>query len=1821
MCTILFAAQLTTHQLPLDCHQSQTDTQLLSNNQKEIAYHISHSPDEQVSHESQEVEYHIPTETDTNPTQTSVQQHLISAHQISGDQPAQWCPVKTDHTSVDTADVICKASWSASHKPEVVLDKQEVIKTIKHQIFTDTAEKSTPQLAQAQHPIMTKSPKTEYRSLSSFQLTQENANKPLHNTQTSSVEFERQVMIKAQETPEQLQAQTQLRSQQVSTEKKISLQEANLLQIQHQTAHELLNGGAHEVQKIEGESQGYISTESQHAMVQILANTQISVETPEDIQTVLHAQDKQNFAADCLLQTPNESQLNAPTGSLEVLDYETKNPQKISAAELQEGRFQVAMTAQQTLNVFGQAIFQIPMETQQASPDDMMDQTHSETIETIHQYQNIQTASADKVTVADTEQESPLVLKESKNSVILHKSQQLSGLLVEKITATEARNTPQAKIQEFSFKSQQEEETLLQFPSDTQLLQISNFEPLVKLNEAKEVTHQILSEAEVQEHVSTQPQLVMRQTSADTQASIETLERMQSLSYPEQIFTDDASDECELNTQTDLSENEIKNVQDELQEETKWKVAVTAQQTPINRTTFPNLGEVQGTTDETDPVETIEMSHQYPNTQETLSNKPTMIESKQEAEKAIQIPNEGSNRVFLTETQKVSHILVEEMTSSEAREMVQEGQYSLSGVKSQTQLLEVPTVPVKVTKSTPDKIVEETAQEAKALTCQNYNISAEMIPKVDAKQIPAETKSIESTVTRMPNVDEKLMYQMTMQTSIDTQQSSTGSDKRSRELPAELQAQRSNRIQMLHQNPVETQLSSDEVQNIQHCQSLVEETELIPVPCKNPHTQGISVEAKEIMEGTGQLYQHPMSTTIEKSVENYKANSKEQTLNISQGQLEMAQMTSKTINYSLPAETIHQYLGIQEGKQSVSDSKQSFVDDASDESELNTLNNSPDNKIRNAQEVLNELQEETKWKVAVTAQQTPIMFDLETFPTVGKAHETVDQAQNVLIETTQIVYEDTAKKDWDTSPNMQEPHCEDQQDTQCYTTAYSRQLSNNSPKQMNHTADVSTATHHIQCSPPIKHQQALLAPNGEDHQQPMTEPDKVTHQFLNEDREVVMTETHCITFTDAMMSYDITHQSSTLPTTTQQISHDQLPQSQLDPEHVSQWSPPVTQQLPDSPMQEGRTEQTLCDIDQSVQTDGPHHTEVDMVYNKAVKFEKVIEQQFSKTAPKLNEPQSVIMHEVFMSSVPTPVTHRIPHEVCHISIESKPMIQQTIMETYQTPIEPDMTFSETRVLSDKVVEQMDQPGGNEEPSTSNAQTTDNVQESLCEKHERVDNKIINQFPLTIHSTPDEVYNAEHQPMSGLDEYEPLKKMSQRPLQQVLFEMPQQIHAKDEGNGSVDQLSMLETKPKISASSQQVLFESPTATDQNLQMLNSIDSAQLKFNVQDQTQKNEPQCIAAKNAKKHQHSFETECTSIEIASPISTTPQISSEVLHSVSVHQGESADDQQIQMLTTEEQEILLNDGTEEVSEAQNKPREANKCCFTFKNDQKIPPFSVEVQELTIEGDNICCQQMAETRPEAQLETQQMAAEKKLQETGLSVLHEISIDYKQKTVETRKSFYKIPTPGELHNIEHLFSIEAKQPLPDNEQFKPQQALFRAQKVTRQVPDKPTQLQPQPNLLPTSRNTVALVETPKVVKTIKMPVNNSIILPVEALQNSVDKIPKANVGPMLVEYDEDVMIVDFTSDQVTTGNFNIITINPHDHLWHHYQLLNTNENITANGEEISTCTVHCCSFHILVKIEKIAQKKKFSPMLINEPLHQCDLQGTRNAINELLLKYM
>ena len=381
------------------------------------------------------------------------------------------------------------------------------------------------------------------------------------------------------------------------------------------------------------------------------------------------------------------------------------------------------------------------------------------------------------------------------------------------------------------------------------------------------------------------------------------------------------------------------------------------------------------------------------------------------------------------------------------------------------------------------------------------------------------------------------------------------------------------------------------------------------------------------------------------------------------------------------------------------------------------------------------------------------------------------------------------------------------------------------------------------------------------------------------------------------------------------------------------------------------------------------------------------------------------------------------------------------------------------------------------------------------------------------------------------------------------------------------------------------------------------------------------------------------------------PQTMLEGIHSQSLDVQQNIPTDGHQVLTSETQEVSLLQAPDEAKEVADKelqvakqvedqpPVNANKSftklCKTFTKSQKVPPFSVELQQLSIQGDSISCQPLANTQPmlnKAPFEIQELGATNRTcllsLEAQQSIIHEISIDYKHKKVETRKSFYQIQSSDKSHELKHLFSIEAKQDL--SEQCESEEVSLKTQEITYQAPDEPQQSRQlqQPNLPHVPDDKEHLVETHRVITTAQTLMQTQHkILPDQAqiMQEVKEQSPETDnqISPLPVEYDEDMIVIDFTnSDQATKDNINEVTVAPSksDHLFHHYQLC-TSENLTTTGEEISSCTFRHCSYYILVTIEKISQRRAFNAASLKMPHHQCDLQNTRKAIEELLLKYL
>ena len=1162
-------------------------------------------------------------------------------------------------------------------------------------------------------------------------------------------------------------------------------------------------------------------------------------------------------------------------------------------------------------------------------------------------------------------------------------------------------------------------------------------------------------------------------------------------------------------------------------------------------------------------MENKETLHQYPKTEEVSTE-------------ISQIPNEGRNTALLFETQKLSHLLVEDITPTETGQMPQ----------AKVQQILQNSQQVSTEKETP-------LQTSLGAQVPNQNAREPLVKLDEAKEV---THEIQHIVTE----DEEQDYTLTeprhvMQQTLTDTQVSVGAQQNTEPilyLPQVKQSSTVDPLKIPNESQLNTQISSqrildNELKTIQDVSNQLEEESKYQVTVIDQQTPSVSDQA---------AFQTPGEASDDDD------EIMDQTQHV----------PMKTI------ETVHQYPNTEKtstDKPTVVDTKQEISQVPNDDINMVLL--------LETQKVSHILVED------ITPTETRLIPQAEDQHSLTGPQRTLQEtdARSGDIHNTE------------TTQQLLNKDSDEFQITHCILNENVNQPIKIPPQTLQEvTQHLSLDTEH--CEQTVVELQPRL------HNQHMVE---VSHQFIDDNDTVVMMETHhCIKSIDApVMSHDAsaTHQRGILQAT-QQTSHDQvLHQTQLDCEHISHQCSSETQQTPDSsPTQPvvhsspHNTEQTSAVTDQPVQIDEHPCVEVEMSHTSN-EFGKVSNQQSLKTTQELNKPQSATIHEVLINTTATSVHHvaqHPPNEACRVSIESEQMSQEaSVVETYHTLNEPQMKFSKTQESSDKVAKQII----HQLVESDNAHITTNIQGS---SHNGVKD---DQRSLTIHSTLDRVYTTVCQlpPMSVL---EPQKTSQQQHLQSISLEKSEQLQTEaslDEANEHIDQPVTLETQQEISPSSQQALFESTKGTYHNLletqPTLNLIEPSQLLIDVQEQTQQIQSQQISyqlPEGAEEYQKPFETECTSIKtpemlIQIPVGgTTPQSPPETMcsHSDDNRQEVSSDSHQ-EIISTEPQEVPLlriNDDTKEVTDVPTKTKGVEHC-FTFNNNQtpnKVPPFSVEIHKLSIEDDCISYQPLPKTQPvlkEAHLETCSLLMEQR------SVLHEISIDYREKMVETRKTFYRTSTLDDPHTFEHLFSIEAKQPLP--EQLQPQQISPKTKEITHRVLDEPRStlaesghlekeqilVEPQPNpLVSNNKEVVRTVEISAEDKTQQIPIDTV------TTQKLVERSPEAkkHINPVVVEYDEDVMIIEFTNgDQVTKHNFVIV---PSYHVSHHYHLY-ADEYITPIGKEISTCTIRCCSYHILVKIEKVSQKKKPYAVPVSTPWHQNDLQSTRKAIDELLLKYL
>ena len=1850
----------TTHRYPVKTDHTSADTIYKTN------WYISHQQPQSV--DPTEIKHQITANADNQVTPRlpeAQQQVLTEVHET------EYCSSSGFQQIQDNV-----------HQPlhETQLPSHEAVE-IKQQVMIKSQEMSEQPHTQIQHTLL----KSQQAYPEILQVPHEGKNTVcLHKTQTvSHLLVEDTTPAEIGEIPQAEVEQVSLKSQQISTEMETPVQpslEAQLLQVPNQNAHKLpakldeAKEVTHEIQHnvTEGEEeQEYTLTERQHVMQQI-----------DDTQVSVGAQVKHNITVNTI-QTPSKSQINTQLGSQKIVEEESEHhvavitqqtpivsdqatfqtPGEVSNDELMEQTQHIPMETRETVCQYPNTektstdeprVAQDPteisnmlsdsrntillLETQKVSHLLVEDIIQTKTreipqaeVQQISQSQQASTplqpsleaqllrlpnqiateplVKSDGVkeatreiqhVVTEGEEEQEYTLTESRHviqltsagtpvSVEVHQNtQQVSYLPQLFTTHGQTREMSQAKVQHVSQQVSTEKEHPL-LPSLE--AQVPNQIAPVNLDEAKDV---ITEGEEEQGNTLTESQYVMQQI-VDTQVLVRAQQSMELMSQVKQSVTVNASqapNESQLNIQKD---NEIKDAEKILnemeEEESEHHVAVVAQQTPIvsDQATFQTPGEVSND-EQMDQTQYISNTiHQYPNTEET-SVKPTVVKTKQEPTEIPQVPNESTNTVLLHKTQTVSHLLVEDTTKT--------GETSQAKVEK----ISLKTQQVSTEKETPWQPSLEAAQP---LQLPNQSAREPPVKSDGAKEV---THEIQHVVTGGKEEQEYTLTEcqhVTQLTSADTLvsvEALQNLEPTTSYLPQVKQHLTVDMLRTPHESQMDIQINSDNEQE------------------ESKHQFAVIAQQTPIMfdqttfQTPGEAYDELMEQTQHVSMEIIDTN---ETSNDKQEPGEIAQVPNESRNTVLLQTQKVSHLLIED----ITSTEAKEMPQA----EVQLSPNGPQQTLQQTDERSGDISgtetiQQSLNKNIDKLQVTQCTLN-ENANELIKIHR--EPADPALDKCAQIMYENTIVKPQNTSPKMKKIFYELKENPRCSTIANTPQLLNDSLQEMisHPLADTNQIPTDIVCS--SSQQQPLLAPNDEDDQQPMTESDKASCQLIDDNHKVVMTETHhCTTSTDAPTTSceaDVTHQCS-IP----QITPDNLKEILYQ---THEWHSSETQHISDSPPQPVMlTEQMLPDTDQSV-TDKRQCVEVDMLCTS----EKISNQQFPKTAQELNELQSVIMHEVVvMDAMPTSVQHVVQHqpsEVSHVSIDSKQMNQETRVETYH---EPQMKSNNTQESSDETAEQIIH-----QPVERECIQITNIQES---SHDGAKDD-------TIQSTPDTIYTSVCQP-TPMSTFELQKTALQQPLQQISLEKTQKLQTEallDEPYVGADQPITLETLQEIPPNSQQVLFTTKATHHENLQTLNATEPSQLSTDVQDQTQMNELQKITyqlPETVEEHQKLIETECTSVKIPETISQIPvgttllQMASETVcsQSADAHQEMSLDSHQI--TTTQLQEVSLginNDNTKEAAEVPTKTKES-KQCFKFKTSHKTSPFSVEVHELSVKDDYISCQPMDRTQQPALIEPQFQApqmADKKLCPLSLeaqqSVLHEISIDYREKTVETRKTFYKTSTPDVPYIFEDLFSIETKQPL-SYEQLETQES-------TCQVLDEPQpmlaesehlekeQVSVETQLNPLHVSNKILNETQEVVRTVEKP--QQIIPPVESItahEPHLDNMPEAKkcTSPLVVEYDEDVMIIDFTtSDHVTRHSF---IIAPSDHVCYHYQLY-VDEDVTSTGEEISTCTIRCCSYHILIKIEKVSQKKKFNAAPISIPQYQYDLQSTRKPIDELLLKYL
>ena len=1757
-------------------HQSIQDA--TPSSKHEILHQVS---DEQVSVEGHETEQRIPI---IEPSQQTVQHQLVGIHQAPADHQQvsvkavrQHPSIEAHHTLVNTTETTHVTSWQISNEPQVVATEQEMIKTQddtkQHQISTIETHNEVP-----------------CHNATGFQQAQEDTHEPLTGAQQVSCEVREdtqllhQVTTEAHEITQQLQVQlqqTETRSQQV-IEKDAPPQAT--VEFQQVTKEESVSTKSHQI----------LHTSSG------LVDTHVSVVTEENIKL-----------------TPHQSQVK--------LSPQETTPQPVMMQQVPEEarEHQLAVIAQQTPITFDQTTLE---EEQQRTDDEAIQQSLSmpvTTEEVVHHYVNIQEMSTEtqcKSTVVDIQQE----INETTEIIQVPNVTSFQKISVAEVTPTKTGEIPQVKAQHSSHDPQQtvqlsgtesDDTCNVQQPLSTSMHHVvvgGGINQPIKIHRMSTDVEQTFNQTqEVSQHL---PLHVKEHTklkhAPQDQQQVETLQ--ESMELQRTMITTEGIDPYK----TDPESVQV----------VAHQISDNSRQALLATTELVEAQQLNEATDFTQAFTLTDTTQLLAETESTTYQSPKPVKG----EKIVDsLPKQTSSitQYTITGPQKTTYPLSAEMFTS------------VSGQQQMTQYYPITTsdtahVVVKH-QQLPEEKAEPSQQSAQLQLISAHQMSGDD-QQVSVKSVhqypPIEAHHTLVNTTETTNVISWQVFNepqvvATEQEMIKTQDDAKQHQISTTETHNEVPCHRVTGFQETQENTHEPLTGAQQVS----CE-VREDTQLLHQVTTEAHEtiQQLQVQLQQTETRSQQVQESQHQPQDQQQVETIQENTEPQRTLITREEINPCKTDPESMQE------------VQVVTHQIADNVQKGL----------TSQLAPNEQLIEAQQ----LNEATEFTQAFTL--------ADNTQSVAETEITTHQ---LLVESTKLIIDENI---------VESPPKQTSIETQQIITGSQQTLSD---KTLGSVSDQQQITHHYPIKTPDKAHvfkcQQLPDKEVEQvlHRQPQTQDMSV------EGKEVMEQQVDEKTTKDGSQSYQhqvittkqdranqliLEMEQTTLPTETQLVLYEYQQPPNKEIEHKQP-------QLQDKSFEGQQIMEQADEILTEATKDGGQSYQHQVITTKQDQANQLMLEMEQTTLP--TETQLVLHKTIHKDTsgahrtLPNVQDAKLPMENYCSSLDT--IKTSDIVEYQQPPNEEieqllhkqpqlhDKSFEEHKIMEQQPDESLIKASKDSDQHKVITTKQDRANQLMLEMEQTTlpneTQLVMHEHQLTVHEdTTSEAHqtspNAQDKKLPTKENYcssldtrqtSDVKDQSSTP-NSTLQTSHNDSETLYQSCGDISHQCSFETQHDSPGKIQQTMADKPQCAEvevlQTLVEFEKVYDQEFLLNEL-QTIIEDDEELMAKHDSPNEIHKPTE--NISEATVESHHTQTMPKDIHSQSldVQQKTSTDD--YQTLTRETQEVSLLHVSGEVKEVVDKgPREVtqvdhqppvktNKSFtkFRFTTSHKVPPFSVEVQELSVQGDSISCQPLVKTQPvllnEAPFETETTNQTCLLSlEAQHSILHEISIDYKHKTVETRKNFYQIQSPDEPHKLKHLFSIEAKQVLSEQ---------LESQEVSLKTQEPQLGLTKSRRLLPhTLDDKEPLVKSDKVITTAQTPMETQHKIPpdqTQTVQEAMDQPPETDnqVIPPPVEYDEDVIVIAFTSsDQETKGSFNVVTVvtSESDHIFHHYQL-HTSENLPTSGEEISSCTFRCCSYYILVTIEKISQKMKCNEASLSMPHYQYDLQNTRKVIDELLLKYL